>query len=196
MRSISSEARKKILESISVKRDILSNDLILNQLEKLIHLSVQALKAGGKIIFSGNGGSFADAQHLSAELISRFQYDRSPLPSIALGTNSSTMSAIGNDYGHVQVFARELQAIGGENDIFIPLSTSGCSENILMAVHVAQEKRIKTIAFTGKSGGHLMGQCECMCIPSESTARIQESHIMLGHILCGEIERAIFPVGN
>ncbi len=147
---------------------------------------------GGKIIFAGNGGSFADAQHLSAELTSRFAFDRAPLASVTLATNNSAISAIGNDYGYELVFARELQAIAKVEDVFIPISTSGNSANILAAVLVAKTLGVKTFAMTGKSGGRLKQLCDCICIPSDETARIQESHILIGHLLCGLVEAAYF----
>jgi D-sedoheptulose 7-phosphate isomerase len=144
------------------------------------------------VIFAGNGGSFADAQHLSAEFTSRFLFDRAPLPSLALGTNNSAISAIGNDYGYEQVFARELQAIAKPGDVFIPITTSGNSSNVLAAVEIAQTLGISTVGWTGQSGGRLKQLCECICIPSAETARIQECHILIGHILCGLVEAAYF----
>ena len=150
------------------------------------------MKSGGKIIFCGNGGSFADSQHLAAEFISKLRFDRSPLASIALGTNSSNMSAIGNDYGYDQVFKREILALGNLNDIFIPISTSGNSGNVIEAINSAKEKGIKTVAFTGGTGGKMANICECIIVPSPSTEKIQEVHIMLGHILCFLIEKNMF----
>ena len=145
-----------------------------------------------KFIFCGNGGSFADSQHLAAEFISRLRFDRAPLASVALGTNSSNMSAIGNDYGYDQVFKRELLALGNSNDIFIPISTSGNSANVIDAIISAKEKGIKTVAFTGGTGGKMSEICECIIVQSSSTEKIQEVHIMLGHILCFLIEENLF----
>lgn len=186
------EIREQIEASISVKQVLLSDKELLCQIEQLAHICLQSLKAGGKVIFAGNGGSFADAQHLSAEFTSRFMFDRAPLPSLALGTNNSTISAIGNDYGYEQVFARELQAIAKPGDVFIPISTSGNSSNVLAAVEIAQTLGISTVGWTGQSGGRLKQLCECICIPSAETARIQECHILIGHILCGLVEAAYF----
>ena len=186
------EIREQIADSISVKEAVLANPQIILQLETLVELCLKSLKAGGKIIFAGNGGSFADAQHLSAEFTSRFLFDRAPLPSLALGTNNSTISAIGNDYGFDQVFSRELEAIAKPGDLFIPITTSGNSSNILMAVEVAMRHSITTVGLTGNSGGKLRALCPCICIPSANTARIQECHIMLGHVLCGLVECAFF----
>jgi D-sedoheptulose 7-phosphate isomerase len=163
-----------------------------SQLELLASWCVDALQKGGRILFAGNGGSFADAQHLAAEFVSRLRFDRSPLPSIALATNSSSMSAIGNDYGYEHVFAREITALAGPADVFIPISTSGNSLNILLAVQAASAKSVRMMALTGDTGGQLAAQCACLCIPSSRTERIQEGHILLGHILCGMVEAAIF----
>jgi D-sedoheptulose 7-phosphate isomerase len=184
---------KDSLESALSLHEALLKDLRLqNSLSELAGWCVESLRNGGKIIFAGNGGSFADAQHLAAEFVSRLQFDRSPLPSIALATNSSVMSAIGNDYGYEQVFSRELKALGNQVDIFIPITTSGNSLNILSAVEVAQERSIRTIGFTGQSGGLLVGKCNCLSIPSSRTERIQEGHILIGHILCGIVENELF----
>ncbi|MDA9371000.1 SIS domain-containing protein [Gammaproteobacteria bacterium] len=182
----------EITDSIAVKELVLNNKPIHAQLDELISQCLSTLKAGGKVIFAGNGGSFADAQHLSAEFTSRFMFDRAPLASIALGTNSSAMSAIGNDYGYDQVFARELEALASPEDIFIPISTSGNSANIIKAIEIALDKKLYTLALTGESGGTMKNLCNCLCVPSQNTARIQECHILLGHILCGIVETRYF----
>jgi len=184
--------RAEIAASIAVKQLVLADDALLQQVSALAQACVAALKAGGKIIFAGNGGSFADAQHLSAEFTSRFMFDREPLASIALGTNNSAISAIGNDYGHEQVFSRELQGIAQSADVFVPISTSGNSANVLAAVKVANAMRLATVAWTGETGGQLHTLCECVRIPSRETARIQECHILIGHILCGLVEQEYF----
>ena len=187
---------KEIEKSIEVKTSVLNNNTIVEQLNSLVNYCIQSLKSGGKIIFCGNGGSFADSQHLAAEFISRLRFDRAPLASIALGTNSSNMSAIGNDYGYDQVFKREILALGNSNDIFIPISTSGNSGNVIDAINSAKEKGIKTVAFTGGTGGKIANICECIIVPSSSTEKIQEVHIMLGHILCYLIEEHSFNKKN
>lgn len=184
--------RAIIDESISIRKAMLADAKLIGQLAHLAATCLNALKSGGKIIFAGNGGSFADAQHLSAEFTSRFQFDRAPLPSLALGTNSSAFSAIGNDYSFEQVFARELQVIAGPHDVFIPISTSGNSTNILRAVETAVTRNIAVTAWTGQSGGKLKALCDCICIPSTDTARIQECHILAGHILCELVETGYF----
>ena len=183
---------KEIEKSIKVKAAVLNNNLIIEQLNSLVNNCIKSLKSGGKIIFCGNGGSFADSQHLAAEFISRLRFDRAPLASIALGTNSSNMSAIGNDYGYDQVFKREILALGNSNDIFIPISTSGNSINVIESINAAKEKGINTVAFTGGTGGKMANICECIIVPSSSTEKIQEVHIMLGHILCYLIEENLF----
>jgi D-sedoheptulose 7-phosphate isomerase len=188
--------RDQIAASIAVKQAILADENLLDQIEKLAADCVQCLEAGGKVIFAGNGGSFADAQHLSAEFISRFMFDRAPLASIVLGANNSAISAIGNDYGYEQVFLRELQGVAKPADVFIPITTSGNSRNILVAVEQARKQGLKTVAFTGEGGGQLAALCGCLCVPSSETARIQESHIMIGHIVCGLVEQQYFKEKN
>jgi D-sedoheptulose 7-phosphate isomerase len=184
--------REQIETSIAVKQVMLRDQGIVGQIEALANLCLQSLRTGGKIIFAGNGGSFADAQHLSAEFTSRFLFDRAPLPSLALGTNNSVMSAIGNDYGYDKVFERELVGMAKPGDVFIPITTSGNSANILTAVEASKEMNIAAVALTGQGGGKIKALCECICIPSTETARIQECHIMVGHILCGLVEQEYF----
>lgn len=190
------EIKSQIRASVAVKVDLLANEKLLGQIHQLAQTCLDALKAGGKIIFAGNGGSFADAQHLSAEFTSRFLFDRAPLASVALATNNSAISAIGNDYGYEQVFARELQAIAKPEDVFIAISTSGNSANIMAAVLIAKKLDVTTIAWTGESGGRLKQMCDCICVPSAKTERIQECHILIGHIVCGLVEAAYFPKEN
>ena len=187
-----SEIKTQIRASVAVKVALLDDEKLLDQVRQLAQTCLSALRIGGKIIFAGNGGSFADAQHLSAEFTSRFLFDRASLASLTLGTNNSAISAIGNDYGYEQVFARELSGIAKPEDVFISISTSGNSQNILAAVAVAKELGVTTVAWTGETGGQLKSMCDCICIPSHDTARIQECHIMIGHILCGLVEKAYF----
>lgn len=182
----------QIEASIGVKQAVLGEVKLIAQIETLATNCVKCLQSGGKIIFAGNGGSFADAQHLSAEFISRFMFDRAPLASLVLGANNSAISAIGNDYGYDQVFARELKGVAKAGDIFVPISTSGNSQNILVAVAEAKQQGLVTMALTGADGGKLAALCECLCVPSRETARIQECHIMVGHIVCGLAEKVIF----
>ncbi|PRO72260.1 phosphoheptose isomerase [Alteromonas alba] len=189
---MSPDIQDEIKASIAVKEATLKDEHLLSQLSDLIDACLSSLQQGGKIIFCGNGGSFADAQHLSAEFTSRFLFDRAPLPSLALGTNNSAISAIGNDYGYEFVFSRELQSIATEKDVFVGISTSGNSPNVIAAVEVAKQMNVKTYVLTGQTGGKLKALCNCLCIPSPDTARIQECHILLGHILCGQVEKRYF----
>lgn len=190
--SMLAEIRQQVEASIAIKQAVLNDQTLLHQIERLAKTCLQSLRDGGKVIFAGNGGSFADAQHLSAEFTSRFLFDRAPLASLALGTNNSAISAIGNDYGYEQVFARELEAIGRPGDVFIPITTSGNSPNVVAAINIALKHSITTIGWTGASGGRIKQLCDCICIPSNETARIQECHILVGHILCGLVEKGYF----
>lgn len=188
--------KSQIQASIDVKSALLSEDTLMQQVFELAEKCTVALRTGGKIIFCGNGGSFADAQHLSAEFTSRFLFDRPGLASLALGTNSSAMSAIGNDYGYENVFAREIQAIATSADVLIAITTSGNSVNILKALEAAKQANVPAIVLTGAGRGMLDTATETLNIPSTNTARIQECHILLGHIICGLVEEAIFGSGN
>ena len=151
-----------------------------------------SLAAGGKLLLAGNGGSAADAQHIAAELTGRFLRERKPLPAIALHANSSALTAIGNDYGYEQVFARELAAHARPGDVLLAISTSGGSKNILRAIEETREKKVGVIGMTGESGGAMRTACDlCLCVPSKSTARIQEMHIMIGHTICELLEEGM-----
>ncbi len=183
---------KEIQSSIEVKKILLNDKFILNQIYDLAQQCIRSIKGKNKVIFAGNGGSFADAQHLSAELVSKFKIDRQPLPSIALGVNGSVISAIGNDYGYDQVFARELEAVSSANDTFIPITTSGNSENIIKSIEIAKKNKLFITALTGNKECKVKHMCNCICVPSSETARIQESHILIGHIICGIIEDHFF----
>ena len=184
--------KSQIQASIDVKATLLSREPLMVQILNLAEKCTAALRAGGKIIFCGNGGSFADAQHLSAEFTSRFLFDRPGLPSLALGTNSSAMTAIGNDYGYENVFAREIQAIATPDDVFIAITTSGNSGNILKALEAAKKANVPAVVLTGAGRGMLDATTETLNVPSTDTARIQECHILLGHIICGLVEETIF----
>ena len=178
-------------DSINIKSKILESNLI-NQIEKVSLLVMNCLQNGGKIFFAGNGGSFADSQHLAAEFVSRFLIERNALAAIALGTNSSNMSAIGNDYGYEKIFSRELDALGSNKDIFIPITTSGNSKNLIEAVNTSNKIGMRSIALTGATGGALSKLCECIKIPSKDVPRIQECHILIGHLICQIAEQEIF----
>ena len=184
--------KNEITESIEVKSLLCESEPVLNKVIEIALACLDSLERGGKIIFCGNGGSFADAQHLSAEFTSRFLFDRPALASIALGTNNSGLTAMGNDYGYENIFLRELEALGKPEDILIGITTSGNSHNIIKGVHAAKKIGITTFILTGQSGGKLKGLADCVHIPSNDTARIQEFHILLGHIICGFVEKAMF----
>jgi D-sedoheptulose 7-phosphate isomerase len=155
---------------------------------------IEALRQGHKVLFAGNGGSAADAQHMAGELVSRFAYDRPGLPSFALTTDTSVLTAIGNDYGYEHVFARQLEAVGAAGDVFFGLSTSGRSPNVLKALDVARGKGIVSVGMTGRHGGQMPERCDYLLrVPSDSTPRIQEGHIAIGHAICQIIEAQIFP---
>jgi D-sedoheptulose 7-phosphate isomerase len=152
------------------------------------------LRNGNKILLAGNGGSAADCQHLAGELVSRFHYDRPGLPAVALTTDTSILTAIGNDYGYEYLFARQIEALANSGDVFFAISTSGSSPNILQALQTAREKGVATVGLTGRSGGEMPALCEhCLCVPADSTPRIQEGHILVGHIICCLIEQGMFP---
>lgn len=190
---ISSEFSKALANFHSMAGDVaLTEDLV-----KAVSLCVDALKAGNKLLFAGNGGSAADAQHWAGELVSRFYYDRPGLSAIALTTDSSILTAIGNDYGYDYTFARQVEALGREGDVLVAISTSGNSPNIVRAVQTARERRIGVIGFTGQSGGRLAPLCDiCFRVPSQETPRIQEGHEFIGHLLCALIEAEMFPREN
>lgn len=157
-------------------------------------LCLESLNSGGKIMLAGNGGSAGDAQHIAGELLCRLNYDRPSLPGLALTTDTSTITAIANDYDFNQVFVRQISALGNAGDIFIGISTSGNSDNILKALEVAHEKSIHTIGLTGKGGGKMASLCDVLIeAPSNDTPLIQQIHITVGHILCEIIETSMFP---
>jgi D-sedoheptulose 7-phosphate isomerase len=153
---------------------------------------IRALRAGNKILFCGNGGSAADSQHLAAELTGRYRRDRRPLAAIALTVDTSALTAIGNDYGFQDIFARQLAGIGRAGDVLVALSASGTSENVVRALETARRMGIATIGLTGEGGGAMAALCDiCVRVPSADTARIQEMHIAVGHLLCGFVEDAV-----
>src|SRR5271156_6658775 len=183
----------RIQRSIEVKQALLK-DVIFGGLVIQAALEiVKSLRAGGKVLFFGNGGSAADAQHLAAEFTGRYLKERRALPALALHGNSSAVTAIGNDYGFDLVFARQMEAFGKEGDVAVGISTSGNSRNVLRALEVAKSKGIFTVALTGASGGLMKQIADCtLCIPSEETPRIQECHILTGHIICEIAEEMLF----
>ncbi len=186
------QIKQYIDSSIDVKKKIIEDEDIISNINDLANKCLKALQTGGKIILAGNGGSFGDAQHISAEFTSRFLFDREPLASIALATNNSAVTAIGNDYGYENIFARELKAIGSIKDIFIPITTSGNSNNIIQAIKLANSMGIYTTCLTGNNGGKIRDLCNTIIVPSSATERIQECHILIGHIVCAIVESEYF----
>jgi len=184
--------KQDITESSKVKDLILHDSPTINLINEIAEACIHSIKKGGKVIFCGNGGSFSDAQHLSAEFTGKYAFDRDPLASIVLGANSSSISAIGNDYGFENIFSRELKAVGKPEDLLIGITTSGNSKNVIKAIETAKSMEIKTYIFTGISGGNTQSIATCLNVPSAVTARVQECHIMIGQIICGIVEEYFF----
>jgi D-sedoheptulose 7-phosphate isomerase len=181
-------------EAIEVKSALLNDEKKLNLIKSAAEFCIESLARGGKVLLCGNGGSAADAQHIAAELSGRFKYDRPPLYAEALHVNGSYMTAVANDYSYDVVFSRLVEAMGNGGDVLIALSTSGNSKNVIEAVKAANGKKMTTIGLTGKEGGKLKELCDiCILVPSADTARIQECHITIGHIICEKIEKTMFP---
>lgn len=183
----------RIKNSISLKQELLSDSALLNTLEQLINLIVSTYKNKNKVYFCGNGGSAADAQHLAAEFSGRFYFDRAPLYAEALHVNTSYVTAVANDYSYDLIYARLVQAKAQENDVVIGLTTSGNSKNIILAFEEAKKQKAITVGFTGNNGGKLKEVADYLInIPSKDTPRIQECHMLLGHILCELVEEKLF----
>lgn len=182
----------RLRESIAVKEAMLANADLLETVEESAHACTESLRSGGKILLFGNGGSAADAQHLAAELVGRYLRERHALPAIALTTNTSNITAVGNDYSYEEIFSRQIEALGNKGDVAIGISTSGNSRNVLRAMATAKRKRLITISLTGFPGGLLPTQSDySLKVPSGSTPRIQEGHIWLGHMICELIEGSL-----
>lgn len=183
--------KQQLEESVQVKLNINIDDVV-----KAAKLIIESYQNGGKVLICGNGGSAADAQHIAAELVGRFKKERNPLPAIALTTDTSILTAVGNDYGFDDIFSRQLQALANKNDVLIGISTSGNSQNVLKALFKAKEIGVKTIGLSGNissAGGKLAQEADlCIVVPSNDTPRIQESHITIGHIICYLVENELF----
>jgi D-sedoheptulose 7-phosphate isomerase len=185
--------QKSISQSISVKEMILHDTSMLQTLEAICREAIEGYNNGKKILIAGNGGSAADAQHIAAELVARFYFDRAALAAIALTTDSSILTAVGNDYGFESLFSRQIEAHAHAGDIFIALSTSGNSPNILQAIQSAKQRGVKIVGFTGTKESKMDTLCDYIIkVPSTDTPRIQEAHIMIGHIFCQMVEEQIF----
>ena len=184
---------QQIAQAQQVMQAMLADTVLQVTLGKAASACIQSLNKGGKILLAGNGGSAADAQHIAGEFVSRFAFDRPGLPAIALTTDTSILTAIGNDYGYEKLFARQVQVLGNQGDIFIGYSTSGKSPNILLALQEARAKGLVCIGLTGNRGGPMHDLCDyTLAVPNAVTPKIQEGHLVLGHILCGLVENAIF----
>lgn len=185
-----------VADSAAFKQKMLQDRALLRAIAEVARVCVAAYRAGNKILIAGNGGSAADAQHISAELVARFEFDRPGLPAIALTTDTSALTAIGNDYGYERLFSRQVEALGKPGDVLIGLTTSGNSKNILKAMEVAQAQGLVRVAMCGQGGKvHEMAE-HVLAMPSTHTPRIQEGHGLVGHIICAMIEEALFAAGH
>lgn len=183
----------RINKSIEVKKNILRDNDLLKKIDLISQAIIKAYRSNKKVILFGNGGSAADAQHLVGELMNKFYFDRKSLPAIALTVNTSILTAIGNDYSFDQIFSKQLEGIGDEGDIAIGISTSGNSKNVIEGLRFSKRNNLFTIGFTGKNGGKINTIVDiCINVPSDDTPRIQEAHIMIGHIICGIVESELF----
>jgi D-sedoheptulose 7-phosphate isomerase len=179
--------------SIAIKQRLLANRETIARIARISKLLVDAMDQGSKLLIFGNGGSAADAQHIAAEFVGRFAFDRPALPALALSVNTSCVTAIGNDYGFDLVFSRQIEALGRTGDVAIGISTSGNSQNVLRGISTAQSMGLHTVALTGQSGGQLKNVADhCLCAPSNDTPRIQECHILIGHAIAELVEQAMF----
>lgn len=184
---------REINDSISVKQKILEDAVLVRSIREVADECVVALQRGNRVLLAGNGGSAADAQHIAAEFVSRYAFDRPGLAAMAFTTDTSILTAVGNDYGYEQIFRRQLEANGRQGDVFIGISTSGNSPNVLAALQRAGELGVVAVGLTGQDATKMQAFCDyCIKVPSMSTPRIQESHILLGHIICGIVESTLF----
>ena len=185
--------RNGLQASADVIGQMLCEDALIAEIDRVAERCVTAFKAGRKILLAGNGGSAADAQHLAGEFVSRFAFDRPGLPAFALTTDTSVLTAIGNDYGYDKLFSRQVQAVAVGGDVFFGISTSGRSRNVLNALEEARSRGLVTVGFTGRGGGAMTDLCDhVICAPSTVTPRIQECHIVIGHLICGLVEETLF----
>lgn len=188
---------REITKTEEILEQMREDQELLRSVEGVAYACVQAFRGGKKVLLAGNGGSAADAQHLAGEFVSRFAFDRPGLQAFALTTDTSVLTAIGNDYGYERIFARQVEAAGTSGDVFIGISTSGRSPNILLALRQARSKGLFTVGFTGSEGGEMPALCDfCIRVPSVETPKIQEGHIVIGHIICGLVERRLFLHGS
>ncbi|MGH7030464.1 MAG: D-sedoheptulose 7-phosphate isomerase [Stellaceae bacterium] len=173
----------------------IDDPVFCNTIDAIVVLTADALGSGRKLLLAGNGGSAGDAQHIAGEFIGRLNYDRAPTAALALTTDSSVLTGVGNDYGYERVFERQILGLGAAGDVFMAISTSGRSPNILRAIDAARDKGLSVVGLTGRSGGEMAGRCDlCLHAPSDSTQLIQQIHIIAGHIICGLVEARLFPL--
>ena len=186
-------AKQQVRNSVAVKQELLEDSELLSCTVEIAEIVSEALRNGKKLLLFGNGGSAADAAHIAAELVGKYQRERRGLPAFALTGNLSSLTAVGNDYGFDFIFSRQVEALGVAGDVVIGISTSGDSENVLRAMKTAREKQMTTVGMTGRTGGRLKSSVDyCLAVPSDETPRVQECHIMLGHIVCDLVERVLF----
>ena len=189
--------KSQIKSSIELKQKLLESTEIISGIENAAKAIISAFRNKNKLLLAGNGGSAADAQHIAAEFVNRFGFDRPALPSVALSTDTSVLTSIGNDSGFEKIFSRQIQALGNEGDVFIGISTSGTSENIIRALNTCRTNKTVTIGLTGIFGGPMKDLCDiCIKVPSDETPRIQEAHNLIGHIICSLVEEELFNRGN
>ena len=192
-RHINKFINETIQQSINVKQKILADRSFVARIAQVANAAVKVYRSGHKIMLAGNGGSAADAQHLAGELVNRFRFDRPALPAIALATDTSVLTCIANDSSFKNIFARQVQALGVKGDMFIGISTSGSSPNVLKALEQCRTMKIISVGLTGRNSARMEKLCDyCLAVPSEDTPRVQEAHITIGHILCELIESSLF----
>jgi D-sedoheptulose 7-phosphate isomerase len=197
---VAGAAVSAVLDYLGRSRDVIQaaidDPAFADTIRDIVEVTATALDKGHKLLLAGNGGSAADAQHLAGEMLSRLYYDRAPVAAIALTTDTSVLTAIGNDYGYERLFERQILGLGCAGDVFVAISTSGRSANILRAIDAAKTKKIITVGLTGRTGGEMSSRCDiCLHAPSDSTPLIQQIHITAGHVICGLVEERMFPRG-
>jgi D-sedoheptulose 7-phosphate isomerase len=200
VRNVAGAAVSAVLDYLVRSREVIQaaidDPAFADAIRDIVEVTATALDKGHKLLLAGNGGSAADAQHLAGEMLSRLYYDRAPLAAIALTTDTSVLTAIGNDYGYERLFERQILGLGCAGDVFFAISTSGRSANILRAIDAARQKQIVTVGLTGRTGGEMSSRCDiCLHAPSDSTPLIQQIHITAGHVICGLVEERLFPRG-
>jgi D-sedoheptulose 7-phosphate isomerase len=183
-----------LVQSRNALQEAIGDARFIATIEQITERLLQTLTTGGKILLAGNGGSAGDAQHIAGEFLSRLNYDRAPVAAVALTTDGSVLTAIGNDYGYECVFERQVRGLGRPGDVFIAISTSGRSPNILRAIDAARKLGLEVVGLSGRTGGEMAARCDlCLCVPADTTPLIQQLHITVGHIVCGAVEERLFP---